>query len=118
MKTFILAGVFTVATAFAAVAQDKDLTPGAMAEIAMSEQLFAIGKARGEPVMMLAALRMRDTLGMDTAAPAAEFTSKDDMLAAAREAAANDPALLGVIEDVAASGSRRMCIYACNGVCY
>jgi hypothetical protein len=118
MKTFILAGVFTVATAFDGLAQDKDLTPAAMAEIAMSEQLFAIGKARGEPVMMLAAMRMRDTLGMDTAAPAATFTSKEDMLAAAREAAGGDTALLGVIEDVAASGSRRMCIYARNGVCY
>lgn len=118
MKTFILAGVFTVATTFAGLAQDNDLTPAAMAEIAMSEHLFAIGKARGEPVMMLAALRMRDTLGMDSAAPAAEFTSKEDMLSAAREAAGSDSALLGVIEDVAASGSRRMCIYARNGVCY
>jgi len=118
MKTFILAGLISVTTAFAGFAQDNDLTPAAMAEITMSEQLFAIGKARGEPVMMLAALRMRDTLGMESAAPAAEFTSKDDMLAAAREAAGGDTALLGVIEDVAASGSRRMCIYARNGVCY
>ena len=31
---------------------------------------------------------------------------------------AGDDALLGVIDDVAASSSRRMCIYARNGVCF
>lgn len=118
MKKLIIASILTISTTFAAHAQDAELTPGAMAQITMSEALLALGKARGEPMMILAAIRIRATLDGPSAATPPTFTSQDDMLAAAREAAAGDEALLGVIDDVAANSSRRMCIYARNGVCY
>lgn len=117
MKKLLLAALFAVAT-LPAKADEKDLTPAVMAEVAMAEQLLALGKARGEPMLILAAVRLRDTLGQGTAPMADSLSSRDDAIAAARDAAKGDPALLGVIADVEAEGSRRMCIYARNGVCY
>lgn len=117
MKKLVLAGLLAT-MAFAPVqAEEKDLTPAAMHEVAMAEQLVSMGMARGEPLMLLAAVRMRATLGGGGAMGDA-VTSQEDMIAAAKEMAKDDPALMELIEDVAAESSRRMCIYARNGVCY
>ena len=118
MKKFLVAGALVVATLLPAQAEEADLTPAAMSQIAMSEALVALGKARGEPLLILAAVRLRATLDGPVGPTGAEFTSQEDMIAAAKELAAGDEALIGVIDDVAASSSRRMCIYARNGVCY
>lgn len=118
MKTLLIAGALVISTILPAHADDADLTPAAMSQIAMSEALMAIGKARDEPLMILAAVRLRATLDGPIASTGTSLTSQEDMIAAAKKAAAGDEALLGVIDDVEASSSRRMCIYARNGVCY
>ncbi|MCP4199041.1 MAG: hypothetical protein GY762_17995 [Proteobacteria bacterium] len=101
-----------------AYADSKDMPPAVMEEVLMSEQLIALGKARGEPLLILAAVRLRSTLGQAEGALGNELTSKDDALTEARKLARGNAALLGLIDDVATQGSRRMCIYARNGVCY
>ncbi|WP_299922079.1 hypothetical protein [uncultured Pelagimonas sp.] len=118
MKSFLIAGVLALSTVVSVQAEEADLTPEAMAQITMSEQLMALGQARGEPVLILAAVRLRATLDGPSAAPNAAFTTHEDMIAAALKLAEGDEALSGVIEDVAAESSRRMCIYARNGACY
>ncbi|MEM1162168.1 MAG: hypothetical protein AAGJ28_14630 [Pseudomonadota bacterium] len=118
MKKIALAWLLAVAVFVPAKAEEKDLTPAVMAEVAMAEELVAMGMARKEPLMILAAIRMRATLGADTGATGDGFTSLDDAIAAAKEMATGDDAMMGLIEDVAAESSRRMCIYARNGVCY
>ena len=79
---------------------------------------MALGKARGEPLMILAAIRMRSTLGGEAPSMATGLTSREDAIAEARKLAKGNKALLGIVEDVASAGSRRMCIYSRNGVCY
>ncbi len=118
MKTFLIAGVLSLSSVLAVHAEEADLTPVTMAQITMSEQLMALGQARGEPVLILAAVRLRATLDGASAAPSAEFTTQEAMIAAAKKLAEGDDALTGVIEDVAAQSSRRMCIYARNGACF
>lgn len=118
MKRLIFICLLTFSTIFTLHAEEKDLTPAAMAEIALSENLIALGKARGEPMMILAAVRIRATLGGKSAALGDGFTSQEDAIAMAKKFAKGDDALIGVIDDVAAGSSRRMCIYARNGVCF
>lgn len=118
MKTILVAGIFALSSALSVQAEEADLTTDAMSQIVMSEQLMALGLARGEPTMILAAMRLRATLDGPSAAPGAGFTTQEDMVAAALKLAEGDDALIGVIEDIAAQSSRRMCIYARNGACY
>lgn len=118
MKRFIAITLLILSTTLPLQAGEKDLTPAAMAEISMAEKLFALGQARREPMMILAAIRLRATLGGETSAPGKAFTSQEEAFAAARKIAKGDDAMMSIIDDVEANSSRRMCIYARNGVCY
>ncbi|PYG27182.1 hypothetical protein [Pelagimonas varians] len=118
MKTLLIAGVLTLSSALTVHAEEADLTPQVMAQITMSEQLMALGTARDEPLLILAAMRLRATLDGPTAAPGDGFTTQKDMAAAAMKLAEGDDALTGIVEDVTAESARRMCIYARNGACY
>ncbi len=118
MKRLIFICLLTFSTIFTLHAEEKQLTPAAMAEIALSEQLMALGTARGEPMMILAAVRIRATLGGKAGSLGEGFTSQEDAIAMAKKFAKGDEALIGIIDDVAAGSSRRMCIYARNGVCF
>jgi hypothetical protein len=101
-----------------AYAESKELPPSVMEEVLMSEQLIAIGKARKEPLLILAAMRLRSTLGQGAGTLGDELTTKDAAITEARKLAKGNAALLGIVDDVATQGSRRMCIYARNGACY
>jgi len=118
MKHLMITTAAIISLAAAANAEGDDLTPAAMQEVVMAEQLMALGKARGEPLMVLAAIRLRATLGGPSGAPLAGLTSQEEAIAIARDLAAGDDALLGIVGDVEVNSSRRMCIYARNGVCY
>lgn len=117
MKNIILAVVLSVLLIAPAAAQEAPTT-AMMDQIVLSEKLIAIGKARNDALLILAAIRLRSTLDGANAEPGAELTSRDDAFAAARQAAASDQALAEIVKDVEAAGSRRMPICARNGVCY
>jgi len=98
------------ATALPLAAQEDPAPgPGTMQQIMLSEDLIALGLARNDPILMLAALRLRATLDEDTIAMATEFTDKASLLDAARAAAAGQDALLGLIEDAATEKGRGFC---------
>ena len=58
--------------------------------------------------LILAGIKLRDDLGGDMGTLPAETTGKDAAFTAARTAATGDDALLGMIDDIEAEGSRRM----------
>lgn len=118
MKKAFLTLATIAALSSPALAEGDDLTPAAMQEILMAEHLIALGKARGEPLLILAAIRLRSTLGGQEGEPVTGFTSQDDAVAIAKELSAGDDAMQGIVGDVEVNSSRRMCIYARNGVCY
>lgn len=109
LKTSLIAAALT-ATPFAAVAQDDPApTPGMMQQVMLSEQLIALGMERNDPVLMLAALRLRSSLDDTVVAPAAEFTDKDTLLEAAQEAATGQEHLGYLLEDAAMEKGRMYC---------
>lgn len=110
MKTFLMTSCLLAATALPLWAQDEPApSPGLMQQALLSEQLIALGRERNDPVLMLAALRLRASLDDTIVAPADSFTDKDSLLEAARAAAAGQDALLGLIEDAASEKGRTFC---------
>ncbi|MWB77193.1 hypothetical protein GLS40_04070 [Pseudooceanicola sp. 216_PA32_1] len=110
MKRLILPLVCSALLATQAVAQDDPApTPGMMQQVMLSEQLIALGMERDDPVLMLAALRLRASLDNTTVAPAEAFTDKDTLIGAAKAAAAGQDGLLSLIEDAETEKSRMYC---------
>ncbi|WP_226779852.1 hypothetical protein [Oceaniglobus trochenteri] len=107
MKTLLISSIISLSLLGPAMAQDS-ASPATMDEIAMSEKLIALGQARGEPLLVLAAIRLRATLGGETGAAGDTLTSREDAFALARELAGDDPAMAGIIDDAETEGSRRM----------
>jgi hypothetical protein len=118
MKSLIAAAALSLATALPLAAQDATMTVTQLADIATAERLIALGEARGEPLLILAALRLRATMGGAEPEGVAGMMEDEAALARARELAGGDEALTGLIDDVAAAGSRRLPICARNGFCY
>lgn len=114
MKSLLLATLVSSFFVLPAVAQDDGPSPAALEQIVLSEQLIAAGTARKDPVLILAAIRLRADLGGDMGTPSEGLTSKEDALAAARAAAGEDEALLAMIADAETEGSRRMPICTNN----
>lgn len=106
----ILAALLVTATALPLAAQDEPApTPGMMQQVMLSEELIALGLARNDPILMLAAMRIRSSLDDDTIAMTTAFTDKEALLDAARAAAAGQDDLLGLIEDAATEKGRTFC---------
>ncbi len=110
MKRLVLSALLISQTALPLAAQDEPApSPGMMQQVMLSEELIALGMERNDPVLMLAALRLRATLDDTTVAAGAEFTEKDSVIEAAREAATGQDALLMMIEDAANEKGRLYC---------
>ncbi|MEM1317541.1 MAG: hypothetical protein AAGF29_04690 [Pseudomonadota bacterium] len=127
MKTLAVAVLMTAMTALPVTSAFADghaakPTPAQMEQIAMSEQLIALGKARKDAILVLAGIKLRSQLDGETAAVPTEMTSRDDAFAAAMEAAKGNDVLTGVVEDVQAEGSRdssgRMTICTGHRMCF
>jgi hypothetical protein len=116
MKSFLLTAAFLTAFAAPALAEDAGPNAAVMDQIVMSEKLIAAGTARKDAVLILAGIKLRDDLGGDMGTLPAETTSKEAAFTAARAAATGDDALLGMIDDIEAEGSRRMKI--CSSYTY
>lgn len=110
MKKILLAtaiGLFAMNGAFAE--DEKAPTPGMMSQAILSEQLVAMGTERNDPLLLIAALRLRATLDDKDYSIASAFTTKDDLIAAATNAAGSREDLKALIDDVSDEKSRMFC---------
>ena len=118
MKTLLAAAALSLVTILPVTAQEATMTVPQLMDVATAERRIALGEARGEPLLILAALRLRATMGGAEPEGMAGMMDDEAALARARELAGEDETLTGLIDDVAAAGSRRMPICARNGFCY
>jgi hypothetical protein len=89
-------------------------TPSPVKIAELSARLFAMGVAAGDPVLILSAARMRkglapvagDRAAVDGVAGEGAPLSWEEMLASAEGLAEGDEALLGLIEDARAEGTK------------
>ncbi|EFL88529.1 hypothetical protein [Ahrensia sp. R2A130] len=111
MRTLLLALAISLSFAGSALAQDakpgaKAVPPGVMAQVVLSEQLIALGTARNDAHLLLAAMRLRSDVSDEMPAIGGEVTSDEALDAALAKAVAGNDALTGVAEDVKASRPR------------
>lgn len=110
MKTLACAAFAALTLGFPAWADDAPApTPGVLQQVMLSEQLIALGRERNDPVLLLAALRLRASLDDTVTTLPAEFTDKASVIGAARAAAAGQDALLSLVEDAETEKSRTFC---------
>lgn len=110
MKNIIIAATITLFSINGGFAEDeKAPTPGMMSQAIVSEQLVAMGTERNDPILLIAALRLRATLDDKDYSIASAFTSKSDLVEAAKKAAGTRANLNALIDDAAEEKSRRYC---------
>jgi hypothetical protein len=110
MPRLLPALALAFATALPALAEP--LTPVQTA--ALSARLYAVGVETADPVLILAAARLRKTLAPEPVARAAEEGAAGEgeplgweaMADAAAELAGDDEALIGLIDDLRAEGTK------------
>jgi hypothetical protein len=82
------------------------ISPAAVEQIVLAQKLAAIGAARKDPLLMLAAAQLRGSLDQAPVPAGDKFDSLDEMLAAAREFAQGREDIIGIADDIAAGSSR------------
>lgn len=104
----ILAFALTLSTAQAEepAATAAPISPAAVEQIVLAQKLAAIGAARKDPLLLLAAAQLRASLDAAPVPAGDTFESLDDMLATARELAAGREDIIGIADDIAAGSSR------------
>lgn len=100
-----LAACVIGACAWPAVAQQAP-SPGAQEQIALSDQLIAIGIERKDPILVIAGAHLRDNLTNDPIVPLATLPDKDALLEQAKAFAAGREDLVEMIDDIKAANSR------------
>lgn len=117
LRTFLAATLTVAMIGLAGVvqAEEQKISPAASEQVMMAEKLAALAEARKDPLLMLAALRMRSTLD-DTAMPTPEgFSTTEELAARAKAMAEGDDSLSAVIADVEAEAGRG---WDNSGYCY
>jgi hypothetical protein len=89
-----------------ASAEEQGLTPAAIAQMDLVNQLIAYGDARKDPVLLIAAAKLQKSISPTGAAESTESHAPADVLARAKTYAAGDKTLEGLAEDVAAASSK------------
>lgn len=96
----------TVATAEAQQNNAAPISPAAVEQIVLAQNLAALGAARKDPLLLLAAAQIRAGLDQTPIPEAATFQSLDDILKQAKEYAAGREDLIALADDIAAGTSR------------
>jgi hypothetical protein len=109
-KTGILAtiafGLLTAAPLCHAGNTEPALTPAAIEQMNLANQLIALGEARKDPLMLIVAAKIQKSLGAESPALAKQGTESKTLLDNARKYAAGRKDLIGLADDVAAEKSK------------
>ena len=123
MKSTILEtcifGLMLVAASQLTLAEDQKketeaLPPAVVEQLSIANKLIALGDARKDPLLLIAAAKLQKSVGAETSTMPTQSNASKDVLARARKLAAGNKDLIGLIDDIAAMRSKR---YSndCNG---
>ncbi len=106
--------MFTMSTS--AHAQDAPLlSPAAMEQLVLANKLAALGEARQDPVLLMAAVRLRQGLSDDVVGLAGEGTATSDLIAKAKALAGDDKTAAAMADGLSAMSSRGCSVrYGCQ----
>lgn len=121
MKTQLIvvlaASVLNLGVAFAAEEKPAEggLTPAVVEQMDVANKLIALGDARKDPVLLIAAARLQKSLSAEAAGNPTESTAPNAVLERAKKLAAGRKDLIGLADDVAAQKTKGGYIDATSG---
>lgn len=87
-------------------AEQGYLSPVVVAQMNLANKLIALGDARKDPLLLIAAAKIRKSLGGEAAELPGQLSTSSDLLARAKTLAAGNNELTGIIDDIAATRSK------------
>jgi hypothetical protein len=93
-------------TAFGVPAFAQEMSEGAKAQLALSDQLIAIGRERKDAILVLAGAHLRNNLTNDPIGEVGEVPDKAALMEEAKGYAAGREDLIGLADDIQAADSR------------
>lgn len=123
MKTQLIAvlagGVLVMNLGTAVAGEEKPaegaLTPAVVEQIDVANKLIALGDARKDPVLLIAAAKLQKSLGAEAAGTPTESTATNAVLERAKKLATGRKDLIGLADDVAAQKTKGGYIDAVSG---
>jgi hypothetical protein len=95
-----------ITAAFYVPASADELTDGAKAQLALSDQLISLGRERKDAILILAGAHLRNNLTNDPIGDVGTVPEKDALLDEAKGFAGGREDLIGLADDIKAADSR------------
>jgi hypothetical protein len=117
MKSIVFAtALFFSATAVQVhAAEEAVLSPAAMEQLALAEKLIALGRANNDPLLLIAAAQIRNTVSDEPVGLPDERTPQAALLDEAKSLARDRQDLIGIADDIAAARSKGCSVrYGCQ----
>ncbi len=89
-----------------ALAQDDKLSPAVVQQLDLVNRLVALGDARKDPVLLLAAASIQKSLGTDNATLPTQSTAPDAIIARAKALAAGRKDLVDVADSISGTQAK------------
>ena len=102
----ILCGAMALAGGAATASDEKALSPAVVEQLNIVNKLVALGDARQDPLLLLAAASMQKSMGMDGTTTPAKSTAPDDVINRAKALAGNRKDLAGIADELSATKSK------------
>lgn len=117
MKSIALATALflSAATVQAYAAEEAVLSPAAMEQLSLAEKLIALGRANGDPLLLITAAQIRNTVSDRSIDLPEERTSQAALLDEAKALANGRADLTGIADDIAATRAKGCSVrYGCQ----
>lgn len=112
-------GVLAMNLGVAMAGEDKaaegGLTPAVVEQLDVANKLIALGDARKDPVLLIAAAKLQKSLSTEAAGSPTQSTAPNEVLERAKKLAAGRKDLVGLADDVAAQKTKGGYIDATSG---
>jgi hypothetical protein len=100
LTTLALASAATLFAVSAYAADDKAPSPATIEQLNLVNKLIALGDARKDPILLMAAASLQKSMGMDEAAAVAKSTAPDDVLERAKALSGGRKDLTAIVDDL------------------
>lgn len=107
LASLVMAGVMTLGAGVAQAQDAATMTPAMVEQLSLAHKLIALGEARKDPVLLLAAASLQKSLASaeGTTLPAKSMAA-DDVLARAKSYSVGRPDLIGVADELGSVKSK------------
>lgn len=107
--------LLTLATVKASADDTAVLSPAALDQLTIAEKLIALGRANHDPLLLIAAAQIRNTLSDEAVGLPEERTDQESLLEEARQLSNGRKDLIGIADDIAAQRSKGCSVrYGCQ----